>query len=148
MIQRSRDLISGQVTLEYFMQKMAEGWNLTAIEWVRETQDQPGSAESFHVAVDGEELPYGVQLAPDGLHLEQNPLEKTVLLMILEKIVREKRITEIARDLNTAGLKTRRGTEWTAPAVFDLLPRLVEMGPKLLNSREWQERRTAAVQPS
>jgi len=148
MIQRSRDLISGQVTLEYFMQKMAEGWNLTAIEWVRETEDRPGSAELFHVAIDGEELPYGVQLAPDGLHLEQNPIEKTVLLMILEKIVREKRITEIASDLNTAGLKTRRGTEWTAPAVFDLLPRLVEMGPKLLNSREWQERRPAAVQPS
>jgi hypothetical protein len=148
MIQRSRDLISGQVTLEYFMQKMAEGWSLTAIEWVRETQDQPGSVEPFHVAIDGEDFPYGVQLASDGLHLEQNPLEKTVLLMILEKIVREKRITEIARDLNTAGLKTRQGTEWTASAVFDLLPRLVEMGPKLLNSREWRERRTEAVHPS
>jgi hypothetical protein len=141
-------LISGQVTLDYFTRKMAEGWSLAAIEWVREARDQAESVEPFQVAIDGEELPYGVQLSADGLHLEQDPLEKTVLLMILEKIVREKRIPEIASDLNTAGLKTRRGTEWTASAVFDLLPRLIEMGPKLLNSREWRERRPAATQPS
>jgi hypothetical protein len=134
--------------LDYFMRKMAEGWTPAAIEWVREVRDQPERVEPFQVAIEGEELPYGVQLSADGLHLEQNPLEKTVLLMILERIVREKRITEIASELNTAGLKTRRGTQWTAPAVFDLLPRLIEMGPKLLSSREWQERRPAAVQAS
>ena len=148
MIQRNRDLISGGVTLDYFMRKMAEGWSLAAIEWVREVQDQPGRRDQFQVTIQPEELPYGVQVAGDGLHLEQNPLEKTILLMILEKIVREKRITEIAFDLNAAGLKTRRGSEWTPTEVFDLLPRLVEMGPKLLNSPEWRERRPVAVHPS
>jgi hypothetical protein len=148
VIQRNRDLISGQVTLDYFTRKMAEGWSLAAIEWVREARDQPETVEPFQVAIDGEDLPYGVQLSADGLHLEQNPLEKTVLLMILDKIVREKRIPEIATDLNTAGLKTRRGTTWTAPAVFDLLPRLIEIGPRLLSSREWLERRSAAVHPA
>ncbi len=148
MTQRHRDLITGEVTFDYFIRKMAEGWSLAAIEWVREAPDRPGASEPLQVAVHGEELPYGVQIAADGLHLEQNPLEKTVLLMILEKIVREKRITEIAFDLNAAGLKTRRGTEWTPAEVFDLLPRLVEMGPKLLNSQEWQERRRGASQPN
>lgn len=148
MIQRNRDLISGEVTLDYFMRKMAEGWNLAAVEWVREVQDQPGKSDEFQVTFQAEDLPYGVQVAPDGLHLEQNPLERTVLLMILEKIVREKRITEIAFDLNATGLKTRRGMDWTPAEVFDLLPRLVEIGPKLLNSQEWRERRSTAVNPS
>jgi hypothetical protein len=148
MVQRHRDLISGEVTLDYFMRKMAEGWRIAAIEWVRDVHDQPVASERLEVAIHGEELPYGLQVASDGLHLEQNPLEKTVLLMILEKIVREKRITEIAFDLNAAGLKTRRGTEWTATEVFELLPRLIDMGPKLLSSQEWQERRRVAVQPN
>jgi len=148
VIQRSRDLISGQVTLEYFVRKTAEGWSLRAIEWVREIPDQLENAEPFQVALEGEDLPYGLQFATDGLQLEQNPLETTVLLLILEKIVKERRITEIAEDLNVAGLKTRLGAPWTPAAVFDLLPRLIEMGPKLLNSQEWQERRARTVQPS
>lgn len=143
MMQRHRDLISGEVTLDYFMRKMAEGWSVAAVEWVREASDRATADRPFEVAVHGEEPPYGVQVASDGLHLEQNPLERTVLLMILEKIVREKRITEIAVDLNAAGLKTRRGRDWTPSAVFDLLPRLVELGPKLLESQEWRERRAA-----
>ena len=148
MVQRSRDLISGQLSLDYFMRKAADGWSLRAIEWVREVPDHAQGAESFQVAVEGEELPYGLQFAADGLHLEQNPLERTVLLLILEKIVKERRITEIARDLNAAGLKTRQGAQWTAPAVFDLLPRLIEWGPKLLNSDEWRQRRAGTGQPS
>jgi hypothetical protein len=148
MTQRHRDLIGGEVTLDYFMRKMAEGWTLAAVEWVREVDDRPGIIKPLQVSIHGEELPYGLQVAADGLHVEQNPLEKTILLMILEKIVREKRITEIAIDLNAAGLKTRRGTEWTPAEVFDLLPRLVEMGPKLLNSQEWVERRRSALQPN
>lgn len=142
-MQRHRDLISGEVTLDYFMRKMAEGWSVAAVEWVRDAPERPGTGGSFEVAVHGEELPYGVQVASDGLHLEQNPLERTILLMILENIVREKRITEIAVDLNAAGLKTRRGRDWTPAAVFDLLPRLVELGPRLLESQEWRERRGA-----
>ena len=145
-MQRHRDLISGEVTLDYFMRKMAEGWSVAAVEWERATPDRPVTGRLFEVAVQGEDLPYGVQVASDGLHLEQNPLERTILLMILEKIVREKRITEIAIDLNAAGLKTRRGRDWTPAAVFDLLPRLVEMGPKLLESQEWRERRAAIQQ--
>lgn len=141
MIQRSRDLITGQVTLDYFLRKAAEGWNLTAIEWVREVRDDARAAEPFQVSIDSEELPYGMQLSTDGLRLEPNPLERTVLLLILEKIVREKRITEIATDLNLVGLKTRQGKDWSASAVFELLPRLVEAGPGLLNSSEWRDRR-------
>jgi hypothetical protein len=148
MLQRSRDLVSGQLTLDYFMRKAAEGWTLAAVEWIRETEDRASDAQPMEARVEGEETPYGVRVARDGLHLEENPLETTVLLLILEKIVKEKRITEIARDLNQEGFKTRRGMPWSPSAVFDLLPRLIEVGPKLLKTTEWPERRAGRSMPN
>ena len=147
MIQRSRDLVTGQLTLDYFMRKAAEGWTVAAVEWVRETQDT-AHAEPLSTAANGEEAPYGLRVAEDGSQLEQNPLERTVLLLILDKIIREKRITEIARELNAEGLKTRRGMAWSASEVFDLLPRLIEAGPSLLKSPDWQELRTRRSPPN
>jgi hypothetical protein len=140
-MQRSRDLVSGQITLDYFMRKAAEGWSLAAVEWVRDVQHGAQPLESFQESTVKAELPYGLQLAEGGLHLVPNPLEATVLLLILEKIVKEKRIAEIASDLNHTGHRTREGTPWTAPAVFNLLPRLIEAGPELLKSPAWQELR-------
>ncbi|MBV9404572.1 MAG: recombinase family protein [Acidobacteriaceae bacterium] len=137
MMQRSRDLISGQLTLDYFMRKAAEGWTVAAVEWVREVEDSV-PAEPISISFT-EDLPYGMQLSGDGLHLEANPLERTVLLLILDKIVQEKRITQIATELNEAGFRTRHATPWTPSSVFELLPRLIEAGPALLKSSEWQE---------
>lgn len=137
MIQRSRDLVTGQLTLDYFIRKAAEGWTLAAVEWVREVEDNV-QAEPFQVSATGEDIPYGVRLSGDGLHLEPNPLERTVLLLILNKIVQEKRITQIAAELNAEGFRTRNETYWTPSAVFELLPRLIEAGPMLLKSGEWQ----------
>ena len=146
MTQRIRDLVTGQLTLEYFTLKVAEGWKLAAVEWVREVEDTAG-AEALKVTLSSEEIPYGVHLAQDGMHLEPNPLERTVLLLILQKIVQEKRITQIADELNQDGFRTRRGTAWTAPAVFDLLPRLVESGPALLKSSAWRDLRANTSLP-
>lgn len=147
-MQRSRDLIAGQLTLDYFMRKAAEGWKVAAIEWVREPAANVTGAEPFEVSVEPEEIPYGLRISDDGGRLEQNPLETTVLMLILEKIVREKRITEIANELNIEGFKTRRGRAWSSTAVFDLLPRLIEAGPELLKSPEWQQRRPGQAAPN
>jgi hypothetical protein len=144
MTQRSRDLITAELTLDYFMKKAAEGWKLAAVEWVREVPDSVSDAKPLEVSVHPEQVPYGLRFAAGGMHLERNPLETTVLLMILEEIVKEKRITEIAADLNGRGFKTRTGSPWSASAVFELLPRLIEMGPTLLKSPEWVERRPGA----
>ncbi len=147
MTQRSRDLITGQLTLDYFVQKASEGWKLAAVEWVREVQDSaPG--RPVEVSLRPEQIPYGLRIADDGMNLERNPLEMTVLLLILEEIVKEKRVTEIAADLNVNGFKTRNGSAWSASAVFELLPRLIEMGPTLLKSPEWLERRSGAGAPN
>lgn len=141
-MQRSRDVIAGQLTLDYFMQKAAEGWKLAAVEWVRELPDTTSERMPLEVSFRPEEIPYGLRIADDGINLEKNPLETMVLLLILEEIVKEKRITEIAADLNVHGLKTRSGSAWSAPAVFELLPRLIEIGPALLKSPEWLARRS------
>lgn len=144
MTQRSRDLVGGPLSLDYFMRRAADGWTLTAIEWVREVEVPEGASKvpALEVKVEPEEIPYGLRIGEDGLHLEPNPVETTVLLLILEKIVMEKRLTQIADDLNNRGFRTRRGTHWTPPVIFDLLPRLIEAGPKLLKSSEWHQRRS------
>ena len=147
MQQRSRELIAGPLTLDYFMQKAAEGWRITAVEWVRDVSDAVSQSPTVQVSTQPEEIPYGLRIAEDGMNLVRNPLEMTVLLLILGEIVKEKRITEIAADLNVSGYRTRRGSPWSASAVFELLPRLIEMGPALLKSAEWQQQRSAPTQP-
>jgi hypothetical protein len=144
MTQRSRDLVAGPLSLDYFMRRAADGWTLAAIEWVREVAVPDGTTEtpSLTRSLEPEEIPYGLRIGDDGLHLEPNPVETTILLLILEKIVMEKRLSQIADDLNIGGFRTRRGTRWTSSTIFDLLPRLIEVGPKLLKSSDWRERRT------
>jgi hypothetical protein len=141
VLQRNRELVNGPLTLDYLTQRTAEGWKVAAIEWIREVDAVPADSLS---SVD---TPYGVRIAADGLQLEQNPLERTVLLLILDNIVREKRITEIARELNAHGLSTRRGTAWSPSDVFELLPTLIEAGPTLLKSNEWQSMRNRSALP-
>jgi hypothetical protein len=143
MTQRSRDLVGGPLTLDYFMRRAAEGWTVAAVEWEREVDvaDTASEAESVKSSIEPEEIPYGLRIGEDGLHLEPNPVETTVLMLILEKIVMEKRLSQIADDLNSLGFRTRKGTRWSSPAIFDLLPRLIEAGPKLLKSTDWRERR-------
>ena len=141
MTERIRDLIAGELTLDYFMKKAADGWKIAAVEWVRDMPDSVSHGTPVQISVHPAEIPYGLRIAGDGQNLEHNPLEMTVLLSILEEIVKEKRITQIAVDLNVSGYKTRRGSPWSASAVFELLPRLIEIGPTLLKSPEWQQRR-------
>ncbi len=146
MEERIRDLVTGELTLDYFIRRSAEGWKVASVEWVREADARVGQAQVF---AGGESLavPYGSQIAPDGQYLEENPLETTVLMLILQQIVKEKRISDIAVELNHAGHKTREGQAWNPTAVFNLLPRLIEAGPSLLKSAAWQENRPAARKP-
>lgn len=130
-----RDVVTGEVSLEYFARRFSEGWKIATIEWFREA----------HAAADGgvkheSALPYGLRVSGN-CPIEENPLESTVLLLILEQIIREKRITEIAAVLNEQGHVTRNGAPWSPTDVFNLLPRLIETGPSLLKTNAWQERR-------
>jgi hypothetical protein len=131
--------------LDYLVAKTVQGWRLSAIEWVREIDSEGAAEEGSKPGTEGEELAYGIRLSESGTSVERNAQEIAVLLLILEEIIKERRVTEIAAVLNRAGHRTRSGALWTPAAVFNLLPRLIEIGPQLLNSPEWTRRRRAAV---
>jgi hypothetical protein len=91
------------------------------------------------------EVPYGLRIAPDGRHLEEEPKEMEIMLAMLDGLVRDRRFSEIATDLNERGFRNREDALWTQAAVFDMLPRLIECSPRMFPSEEWAERRRALM---
>jgi len=136
MLRHLRDSVQHPVSLDYFQERLSAGWKLKAIEWEKEVE-----APSEASVRPDQAAPYGMEIAPDASHLRHNSQEVGVLMTILELIVVEKGVSYIAEELNERGFKTRQGTPWTSPAVFNLLPRLIELGPDLLKSNDWQARR-------
>ena len=118
MRERVRDPLQEPLTLEYFLHRMAQGWKPLAIEWERSTGAAPEETRETWK----EEIPYGFRVSDDALYLEQNPEEVRALLVILEEIVKDRRFSQIADELNRQLLRTRAGAKWTSAAVFDLLP--------------------------
>ena len=43
--------------------------------------------------------------------------------------------------INDRGYRTRRGAEWGPASVFNLLPRMIEIGPNVFSQAEWAARR-------
>jgi hypothetical protein len=136
MVERVRQPWSGSISADFLAKQAEFGWRLVAIEWEREIT--PEGPVGYR-----EKVPYGLRVAADGEHLEENPDETQVLLAILEGIVADKRLSQVAKDLNDRKLKTRAGENWTAGQIFELLPRIIEAGPRLLPSEEWIARREA-----
>jgi hypothetical protein len=128
--------LTSSLSAEYVARRADEGWRPVAIEWEREGDEAAVIARDVV-----EEIPYGLQVSSDCHHLEENPAEKEVLVRIMEQIVQDQPISRIASELNRLGLRTRQGTKWSPVAVFNLLPRLIEAGPRIFSSEEWAERR-------
>jgi hypothetical protein len=134
-VERIREEMSDPPAQDYWQQKSNAGWRLAAVEWIREQQTVDKSAET------AEEIPYGLKIADDCVHLEPHPGERETLLLMLEMIVRDRTLTEVAAELNERGLRTRRGTEWGPAAVFNMLPRMIDVGPRVFSQPEWATRR-------
>jgi hypothetical protein len=132
--ERVRQVVSGPLGESDLQQQTKRGWKLVAIEWEREvatTEDQlPGN------------VPFGLQIAPgEAQRLEENPTEREILFQLMELIVQEGSYARIADELNRRGFRTRQGAEWSPVSVFEMLPRLIEVGPHVFQSPEWQKRR-------
>jgi hypothetical protein len=56
-------------------------------------------------------------------------------------IVDDLPMSGVADELNRQGFRMRNGAKWTATGVFDLLPRMIEAGPRIFTKDEWVERR-------
>jgi len=134
--ERIREALTGLPTREYLMERMALGWRPAAIEWEREIVPE-GAAGAAYV----EEIPYGLQVAPDCGGLVENPAEQEVITMALDMIVEDMPLSRVAAEINQRGYTTRAGKAWTPSDLFTLLPRMIQVGPRLFNSEQWTSRR-------
>ncbi len=127
---------------DYLRQKEAAGWRLVAVEWEREIDIAP-ETHVFHpeVGQSTEEIPYGLRVASDCHHLEENPSEMEILKFLAEMIVQDASFTGMAAALNQRDFRARDARPWTAAAVFKLTPRLIEVAPRILSGREWESRK-------
>ena len=112
-----------------------QGWKLVAVEWERE---RPETAEAAGLP---EEVPFGLRVATEAGRLEENPAEQEILFLMMDLTVQDGPYSAIAEELNRRGYRTRQGMRWTPISVFQMLPRLIEVGPRIFATQQWQERR-------
>ena len=136
---RFRETLSGPLTADLLRERAAEGWRAEKIEWVREGAP-PDAPPDYQIPP-----PYGLSLPHESERLEENPREIEVMYVILEGLVQDCSLSQIARDLTNRGHTTRSGFNWTPGEVFDLLPRIIEYSPRLFASPAWHERRAAVL---
>lgn len=134
-----RDRILGGTAEEAVKRRTEEGWRLVAIEWERDVPNGAISEDKQH-----EPVPFGFRIANDCRHLESDPVELEILALVTEMIVRERPLPAISEALNSKGYRTRDGRHWTPSAVFELMPRIIESGPRIFDTPNWRERRSAA----
>ena len=135
-LERIRESMEGNLDPEYLKQRQQGGWRLVGVEWERELEtDAPREAMTT------EDAPFGTRVSGDCEHLEENPPEMQFLLSMMELIIQDISLTKVAEELNKKGFRTRKGEDWGPVAVFNMLPRLIELTPRIFKSQEWVERR-------
>jgi len=136
--ERMRDSISGPISPDILNERTKAGWQIVAIEWRREL---PGTERPVEDAPDVA-IPYGLRISNDGLRLEADPTEETILTLMMALLVQDFSYASIVSDLNEKGYRMRNGAPWTRTAVFNMMPRLIEVGPRIFSSGEWSVQRS------
>ena len=139
-IDRMRERVSILPTAQYLSKMHDAGWSLVALEWEREVEvsgqtPEPKAESGF------EEIPFGLRVATDCQHLEDDPMEMQTLRFLTEMIVQDLSFKSMADALNIREYRTRDGRPWTTASVFKLTPRLIEVAPRILSGTEWEARR-------
>lgn len=135
--ERMRDVVHGPLDLKLLEQRQQAGWRVASIEWRRELP--PGEVPEAGLYL--EDVPYGLRVSDDCMRLEINPEENQVLLQMMELLVQDFSFSSVASDLNEKGYRTREGKRWSPVTVFNMLPRLIEVGPRFFSTEEWDRRR-------
>ncbi|HKF51672.1 MAG TPA: hypothetical protein VKB26_05130 [Candidatus Acidoferrales bacterium] len=143
-MERVRETVHGKLDLDDMQHKYAAGWRLVGLEWERETAEDALTAPqgSLH------ELPFGLRVASDCMHLEEDPVEMKALNTMMELIVQDISMQRMADELNRAGFTMRGGKPWTPVSIFQVFPRLIEVTPEIFNASEWQMRRRELGRPA
>jgi hypothetical protein len=135
--ERIRDVISGPFSQEVIKQRTMAGWKMASIEWRRELpESEAPSSRGF-----SEEIPYGLRISDDCQRLEIDPLENKTLMLMMELLVQDFSYASIVSDLHEKGLRMRDGKPWNRVAIFNMMPRLIEVGPRLFSSDQWRKMR-------
>jgi Recombinase len=139
--ERWREEFAVAPDLNELKRRVEQGWKAASVDWYREVP--AGEPEGVPGKNGGqfEDVPFGFRVADDCQRLQEEPSEQQVLMLMMELIVQDRSLNWMADELNRRGFRTRGGKEWSPPAVFDLLPRLIETGPRLLAGPQWAERR-------
>jgi hypothetical protein len=135
-VERLREFVSSTPELDYFRKKAAAGWRLVSVDWER---DVPVGAAAKPAS--REEVPFGLRVADDCQYLTDHVPEKKALIRMMELIVKDQPLSVVAEELNRGGYRTRKGLAWTPLDLFELLPRLIEAGPKIFNDEDYVARR-------
>ncbi|HEV2386544.1 MAG TPA: recombinase family protein [Candidatus Acidoferrales bacterium] len=134
--EHTRDLMRGPITSDYLELRLQGGWRPVAVEWEREVEGGQARSERLR-----EEVPFGLRVAGDCLHLEENPAEMEILTSMMELMIQDISLARVAEELNRKGFPTREGGTWTAANVFRLLPRLIDVAPNIFTGQQWEVRR-------
>ena len=134
--ERIRDVISGPFSPEVIQQRTAAGWQMVSIEWRRELPDREAPTEGAF----RENIPYGLRISDDCQRLEVDPRENQVLMLMMDLLGQDFSYSSIVSDLNEKGFRMRDGGPWHRIAVFNMMPRLIEVGPRMFLSDEWKIR--------
>jgi hypothetical protein len=135
--ERVKDVISGPFSPAIMHQRIAAGWQLVSVEWRRELPD----SEAPNEGVFSDDIPYGLRISDDCKRLEVHPDEYQALTLMMDLVVQDFPFSSIASDLNEKGFRTRDGKQWNQVSVFKMLPRLIEVGPRLFSTEEWLARK-------
>jgi hypothetical protein len=135
--ERIQEPMGGLIRPEYLEERVKAGWRLVGLEWERD-KGEGGPASSPRWV---EEIPYGLQVSDDCTQLVGNPAEIEIIILALDMIVEDCALSRVADELNRRGYRTRMGDAWTPTALFNLLPRMIAVGPRVFNSDEWMTRK-------
>jgi hypothetical protein len=139
--ERIRDVMSGPFSPEVIQQRTAAGWQMMSIEWRREL---PAGEAPTEGAFD-DDIPYGLRISEDCTRLEVEPRENQTLMLMMELLGQDFSYSSIVSDLNEKGFRMRDGKPWNRVAVFNMMPRLIEAGPRLFSSDEWKRLRRGLI---
>jgi hypothetical protein len=130
---RVREVVWEPPSPHYLMERVRKGWTLVALEWEREMDADEAKSAGLNA-----DVPYGLRVSSNCLTLEEDPAEREVLTAMLNLIVKDDvSFSQVARELTAKGFRTREGSRWTQTAVFEMLPRMVEVAPTIFSSEEW-----------
>jgi hypothetical protein len=137
--EKLRESMTTMPSLEHLTTRIQAGWKLVAIEWERERAT--AAADPLPSEPLEEDIPYGLRVSDDCSGLVESPSERQVVITALDMIVDDQPLSRVADELNRRGHTTREGQPWTPTVLFTLLPRMIEIGPRIFTSTDWSTRK-------